>query len=230
MSATTQIPRQSLHDALTPSLRGMILDGGLKPGDKIAERDLCERFGVSRTPLREALKVLAAEGLVELLPQRGAIVAEISEEDIREVFPIMAALEALAGELACERATVADIAHVRGLHDQMMKAYRAGREGTYLRLNRLIHEAIFAIAGNETLAAMYQQILTRIHSYRFIVRKSEKRWKNAVEDHEQIIEALAARDKRRLSRLLRKHITGTTADIAKETLARAQSGAQAERG
>jgi DNA-binding GntR family transcriptional regulator len=220
MSEPTQIPRQNLHDALTPGLRGMILDGNLKPGDKIAERQLCERFGVSRTPLREALKVLAAEGLVELLPQRGAIVAQISEDDIRELFPIMAALESLAGELACECATDADIARVQALHAQMIKAYRSGHEGHYLRLNRRIHEAIFDIAGNETLANMYQQILTRMHSHRFIVRKSEANWKNAVDDHEEIIEALAARDKRRLPRLLRKHVLGTTADIAKEFLVR----------
>jgi DNA-binding GntR family transcriptional regulator len=230
MALPTQIPRQSLHDALTPGLRGLILDGELKPGDKIPERQLCERFGVSRTPLREALKVLAAEGLIELLPQRGAIVAEISEDEITELFPIMAALEALAGELACEHATDADIARVEALHVQMMKAYRAGHESSYLKLNRLVHEAFFAIAGNETLATMYQHILTRIHSYRFIVRKSEVNWKNAVSDHEQIIEALAARDKRRLPRLLRKHIMGTTADIAKESLENAQRHLRAKAG
>jgi DNA-binding GntR family transcriptional regulator len=229
MPSPTQIPRQNLHDALTPGLREMILDGELKPGDKIPERQLCERFGVSRTPLREALKVLAAEGLIVLLPQRGAIVAEISEDEIAELFPIMAALEALAGELVCERATDADIARVEALHAQMMKAYAAGHEGNYLRLNRLVHEAFFTIAGNETLAAMYQQILTRIHSYRFIVRKSETNWKNAVNDHEEIIEALAARDKRRLPRLLRKHVTGTSVDIAKESLANARKSAPERR-
>ncbi len=102
----------------------------------------------------------------------------------------------------------------------MMKAYRAGHEGAYLRLNRLIHEAFFELAGNAMLAALYQTLLTRIHSYRFIVRKSEASWKRAVDEHEEIIEALAARDKRRLARLLRKHVTGTTVGIAKESLAR----------
>jgi DNA-binding GntR family transcriptional regulator len=222
MPEPTQIPRQSLHDALTPNLRGMILDGDLKPGDKIAEKQLCERFGVSRTPLREALKVLAAEGLIELLPQRGAVVAKISEEEVRELFPIMAALEALAGELACAHASDVGLRRVQALHDQMTKAYRLGREANYLRLNRLVHEAIFALAGNDTLMAMYQQILTRIHSHRFIVRKSEAHWKRAVEDHEEIMQALAARDKRRLSRLLRKHITGTASAIAKQSLSRAE--------
>ncbi|ACB95827.1 GntR family transcriptional regulator [Beijerinckia indica] len=220
MAEPTPIFRQSLHDVLTPSLRQLILGGELKPGEKIPERQLCERFGVSRTPLREALKVLAAEGLIELLPQRGAIVAQISPEDIEELFPIMAALEALAGELACERATDADIAQVRALHGQMMESYRNGDEDDYLRLNRRIHQTIFDIAHNETLAAMYQQILTRMHSHRFIVRKSEANWKSAVEEHEKIMEALAARDKRRLPSLLRKHVTGTTVRIATESVER----------
>lgn len=214
----TQILRQSLHDELTNSLRGMIFDGDLKPGDKIAERLLCERFGVSRTPLRELLKVLAAEGLVELLPQRGATVAQISAHDIQELFPIMAALEALAGETACDRASDEDISRVQHLHHQMMQTYRNGDEGSYLRLNRSIHEEIFKISDNDTLMSMYQQILRRIHSHRFIVRKSGANWKSAVEDHVCIMEALAARDKRRLSRLLRKHILGTTVNIAKESL------------
>ncbi|WP_158808891.1 GntR family transcriptional regulator [Beijerinckia sp. L45] len=220
MIESTQLPRTSLHDALTPGLRELIRDGNLKPGDKISEPRLCEHFGVSRTPLREALKVLAAEGLIELLPRRGAVVAQISAEDIRELFPIMAALEGLAGELACERITDADIDHMRALHAQMMDAYQLGNEDAYLKLNRQIHEAIFTIARNDTLAAMYQQILARMHSHRFIVRKSETNWKNAVEDHERIMEALAARDKHRLPQLLRTHVTGTTAAIAHEYLAR----------
>ncbi|MDB5367980.1 MAG: transcriptional regulator, GntR family [Rhodospirillales bacterium] len=221
MAEPTHIPRPNLHDALVTNLRGMILDRALKPGEKISEQALCERFGVSRTPLREALKVLAAEGIVELLPHRGATIARITEDEVDELFPIMAALEGLAGELACEQASDADIARVRKLHDAMIKAYRAGDEVQYLRFNRAIHEAMFEIARNDALKSMYQQILTRIHSSRFVVRKSEANWKSAVQEHEEIMAALAARDKRRLPKLLRKHVTGTTISIAKEALAQA---------
>jgi DNA-binding GntR family transcriptional regulator len=222
MAEPTQIPRPSLHDALVTKLRAMILDRELKPGDKISEAALCERFGVSRTPLREALKVLAAEGIIELLPHRGATIARISEDEVDELFPIMAALEGLAGELACERASDADIARVRKLHEAMIKAWRASDEVQYLRFNRAIHEAMFEIARNDALKAMYQQMLTRIHSSRFVVRKSEANWQNAVQEHEEIMSALAARDKRRLPRLLRRHVTGTTVSIAKEALAEAE--------
>src|ERR1700738_2048711 len=95
------ISRISLHDETVSRLRAMILEGELLPGSRIAERELCDRFGISRTPLREALKVLAAEGLVELLPHRGARVSRLSDHELRDAFEIVSALEALAGELAC---------------------------------------------------------------------------------------------------------------------------------
>jgi DNA-binding GntR family transcriptional regulator len=149
------------------------------------------------------------------LPHRGAIVARITEEQISELFPIMASLERLAGALACARATDADIARVRALHDRMMEYFEASNETEYLRHNRLIHEAFFEIAGNGTLSAFYQQILTRIHACRFVVRKSPEHWADAVAEHEQMIAAFQARDGARLSALLEEHVTGTTAGIAR---------------
>ena len=115
-------------------LREMILRGELRAGEKVPEEQLCERFGVSRTPIREALKVLAAEGVLQILPHRGAIVARITEDQINELFPIMASLERLAGKLACATATDMDIARVRALHDEMMAFYKAEDEPNYLRL------------------------------------------------------------------------------------------------
>ena len=205
---------------LVGQLRRMITAGELRPGQKIPEQALCERFGVSRTPLREALKVLAAEGILQLLPRRGAVVARLTQDEIDELFPVMAALEGLAGELAARRATDAQIAEAEALHQRMMAQYRKGDEPAYLRANRAIHEAIFEMAGNATLRLLYQQILTRIHSCRFVVRKSAENWRRAVEEHEQIMAALAARDPRRLGSLLRRHVTGTTASIAREAVAR----------
>lgn len=193
----------------------MILKGELRAGEKVPEEQLCERFGVSRTPIREALKVLAAEGVLQILPHRGAIVARITEEQIEELFPIMASLERLAGLLACERATDADIARVRALHERMMEHFEKGEEVEYLRHNRLIHEAHFEIAGNVTLSAFYQQTLTRIHACRFVVRKSREHWAAAVAEHQQMVEALEARDGPRLAALLEAHVTGTTAGIAR---------------
>lgn len=214
------IMRQSLHESLVAPVRAMILSGDLRPGEKVPEEQLCERFGVSRTPIREALKVLAAEGVLQIVPHRGAIVARITEEQISEMFPVMASLERLAGSLACAVATETDIARVRALHDEMMAFYEAGDEASYLRNNRQIHEAFFTIAGNATLLSFYQQILTRIHSCRFVVRKTPEHWRKAMAEHEEMIAAFEARDGARLADLLERHVTDTTVGIARDYLDR----------
>ncbi|OYX71444.1 MAG: GntR family transcriptional regulator [Rhizobiales bacterium 32-66-11] len=219
MTRAAPIVRHSLHETLVAPLRDMILQGELRPGEKVPEEQLCAHFGVSRTPIREALKVLAAEGVLQILPHRGAIVARITEAQVEELFPIMASLEALAGTLACRNATDAQIAQVRALHDQMMVDFRAGDEPAYLKLNRRIHDATFEMAGNATLASFYHQVLTRIHACRFVMRKSPEHWRQAVTEHEQMIAALEARDGPALSKLLEEHVTGTTAGIAREFIA-----------
>ena len=218
--ATSQIKRQSLYASLVAPLRDMILRGELRAGDKMPEEQLCERFGVSRTPIREALKVLAAEGVLQIVPHRGAVVAGITEDGINEVFPVMAALEHLAGTLACARATDADVARIRGLHDEMMAFYRAGDEPGYLVRNRLIHEGFVEVAGNATLRLFYQQLLARIHLCRFILRKTPEHWRRAVAEHEGMVAAFEARDGERLAGLLEQHVVGTTVGIAREHLAR----------
>ncbi|MEE8500357.1 MAG: GntR family transcriptional regulator, partial [Kiloniellales bacterium] len=120
------IVRASLHEELVARLRDLIVEGELTPGARVPERTLCQRFGVSRTPLREALKVLASDGLLELLPNRGATVARLTAADLDEMFPVMGALEALAGELACARISDAELAEIRALHYQMALHHTRG--------------------------------------------------------------------------------------------------------
>jgi DNA-binding GntR family transcriptional regulator len=210
------IVRDSLHDVLLMHIRELIMQGGLRPGDKVPEQQLCERFGVSRTPMREALKVLAAEGVLRLMPNRGAIVAETTQTEIDEIYPIMAALEAIAGEQACRQASDAQIAALRKLHDEMIAHHAAGREAAYLRNNRAIHEAIIDMAGNATLKTVYQQMLARIHCIRFVVGKTHEQWNRAIGEHEAMIVALEQRDAARLGRLLKEHVTGTTVRISQD--------------
>jgi DNA-binding GntR family transcriptional regulator len=120
-------------------LRDMIIQGELAPGVKLNERVLCERLRTSRTPVREAIKYLASEGLVELLPNRGAIVTPITAATVREMFELLGALEALAGELACVNASDANIAEIRGLHYQMLAHHARGELAPYFRCNQEIH-------------------------------------------------------------------------------------------
>jgi DNA-binding GntR family transcriptional regulator len=214
------IVRSSLHDTLVSHLRELILKGELRPGDKLPEQMLCDRFGVSRTPMREAVKVLAAEGVLRLQINRGAIVAETTPEDIEELFPIMAALEAVAGEQACRNATDAQVAQLRQLHNTMVSHYEAGEESAYLRHNRLVHEAIVEMTGNATLAGMYQQILTRIHCVRFTIGKTGEQWSKAIAEHEQIVAALERRDGKLLAELLKAHVLDTTVRITQDYINR----------
>jgi DNA-binding GntR family transcriptional regulator len=206
LSTAKPIMRRSLHDELRDRLRDMIIDGQLKAGVKIPERDLCESFGVSRTPLREALKVLASEGLVHLTPNRGATVAVLTVAELEEVFPVMGALEALSGELACQHISTAEVAAIAELHAEMLEHYQARDLAAYFRCNQDIHERILEAARNPTLAQLYRGLAGRVRGARYVANMSDKRWAAAVKEHEQILVALKARDGKKLSALLKAHL------------------------
>ena len=196
----------TLHQELVAGLRDLIVEGELAPGARVPERQLCERFGVSRTPLREALKVLASEGLILLLPNRGARVAKLTAKDVEDMFQVMGALEALSGELACQRIEEAGIAEIRALHYQMLAHYARRQLSDYFRLNQQIHESIIAAAGNAVLSAQYQALSGRIRRARYLANMSRQRWDQAMEEHAAILDALAARDGNRLARVLQQHL------------------------
>ncbi len=200
------IARPSLHDQLTGRLRTLIVEGELAPGTRVPERELCDRFQVSRTPLREALKVLASEGLLELAPNRGARVAQLTVEAVEELFPVMGALEALAGELAAQRITTEGLAEVRALHYQMVLHYERGELAPYFRLNQQIHERILDWAGNPTLVTLYRGLAGRIRRARYVANMSRDRWAAAVAEHEEILRALEARDGVALAQVLKRHL------------------------
>ena len=206
MSLVEPIRRTLLHDELASRLRSLIEDGELAPGDKLAEQALCARFGVSRTPLREALKVLASENLIEIVPNRGARVAQLTLSDLDEAFPVMGALEALAGELACANITDRQIAEIRRLHKVMVKHYRSGSLPDYFRANEAIHDAILEAANNATLAKMKDGLTGRVRRARYRANMSAGRWAQAVAEHEEILAALEARDGRRLGAILKRHL------------------------
>lgn len=201
-----RIVHRSLHDELVERLREMIMTGALAAASRVDERALCERFGVSRTPLREALKVLAIEGYVTLVPRRGAWVAGLSEEDLVEAFPVMATLEALAGELACSNATDAEIDQIERLTREMADHHKAGRRDPYFELNQKIHLVIAAAARNPTLWRMQRSLDGRVRRGRYQANISNSRWDQAMEEHVQIASALRARDGARTAQLLRQHL------------------------
>lgn len=214
--------RRLLTEEVVAQLRDLIVQGELVPKTKLNERVLCARLGISRTPLREALKYLASEGLVELLPNRGAMVAPLEPQMVRDVFVVMAALEALAGELACHKATDADIAEIRATHYQMIAHYKRGELADYFRCNQLIHTKLVACAGNATLANTYRGLNSHVRRARYMANLSHERWDRAVEEHEQILDALMKRDSKRLQQLLRDHL-GNKMVVVMEALAGANN-------
>ncbi|MCB1482103.1 MAG: GntR family transcriptional regulator [Rhodobiaceae bacterium] len=209
------IERRTLYDELVERVRGLVVEGALQPGEKIPERELCERFGVSRTPLREALKVLASDGLVQLTPNRGATVARLTVEDLEDVFPVMGALEALAGELACHNITDEQIAEIQDVHRKMVACYEARMLPEYFQLNQRIHELILEAAGNRTLSAQYSSLAQRIRRARFMANASDARWKQAVSEHEEIISALESRNGEALASILKLHLNNKFHSVRK---------------
>ncbi len=206
MNLDRPIERRTLHAELVERLREMIHAGDLVAGSKIPEKELCERFLVSRTPLREALKVLASDGLVKLMPNRGASVAELTLEDIEDVFPVMASLEALSGELACKRISEDSLQLIREMHKEMIGHYHAGNFPEYFHLNQSIHKAILNAAGNQALTSTYESLAGRIARARYMANMSGDRWARAVEEHGPILDALEKRDGKALAKILREHV------------------------
>ncbi|MEY3379404.1 MAG: hypothetical protein RL468_2 [Pseudomonadota bacterium] len=188
------IPRAALHGQVTQRLRQMLVEGLIAPGAKLNERALCETLHVSRTPLREAIKTLAAEGLVELLPNRGAIAVQLDETDILDTFEVMAGLEGLSGELAAQRVTEAELTEIQAMHFEMKAAFMRRDLSAYYRLNAAIHRAFNTAARNPVLTATYNQVNARLQALRFRSNQDGEKWARALQDHERMIEALEQRD------------------------------------
>ncbi|WP_114946723.1 GntR family transcriptional regulator [Microvirga calopogonii] len=208
MEATLSISRRYLHDEVAERLRDLIRSGELEPKSRVNELELAERFGISRTPLREAIKILATEGLLELLPNRGARVASITNREIDEMIEVVAGLEAIAADLACKRITDDEIAAIEGLHQQMVAAWKRKDNPSYFTLNRQIHEAIMTASRNATLQGIYANLSGRIQRTRYSAHKTPEQWRRAVTEHEQMLELLKAHDSDRLATLMRDHIYG----------------------
>ena len=204
--AIVPISRRPLHEEAVDRLRDLIVQGDLGAGTRLNERLLCTQLGISRTPLREAIKLLASEGLVHLLPNRGAIVAPVERARLAQTLEVMGALESLAGELACRHASSERIEQIRKLHREMLAMYARGDLAAYFKYNQAIHLAIVEASGNDVLASAYRQLNTNVLRARYMANLSRERWDEAVQEHEEILAALASRDVARLKRLLRDHL------------------------
>lgn len=207
-------PAATLQQAVVTTLRDLITQGELPPGVRLTERALCERLRVSRTPLREALRALAHEGLLELDPNTGARVPKLTPADILQVFEVLGPVEAAAGRLACERVTAGEIAEIKALHRRMLGYFLQHRMADYLRANRVIHDRIVRAAQNPVLLNTYQMLSSRVLWACFVSNQDNgQRWENAMREHEEIIAALERRDPEQLAALLQTHLANKFAAI-----------------
>ncbi len=215
MTLARTIKRPTLHQELVDRIRDLVIEDRLKPGEKVPEKELCEAFGVSRTPLREALKVLASEGFVELQTNRGARVAEVTREELQDTFPVIARLEQLAGELACVQLSDAEIARIDDKHKAMVAAFEARDRPRYFKENQSIHQALINGANNKILQDHHKLLAAKIKRARFMVNLSDERWATAIAEHEIMIAQLRARDAEQLGQTMKHHIENKFRSIMK---------------
>lgn len=205
-ASLSKVARLHLHDVVVEHLRNFVVEGSLAPGTKLNERELCDTLGISRTPLREALKVLAAEGLVEITPNRGASIYRMSEAETREMFELMSCLEGFSGLLACQRITDEEVANIKAMHYTMLACHTKRDLPGYYKQNSLIHDHINQAAGNGALRQVYLATNRRLQALRFRSNFEAAKWDKAMTEHSEMIEALEARDGERLSSILREHL------------------------
>ena len=202
------ISRPRLHDEVTARLRDLIVENQLRPGERVPELEIAARLGVSRTPIREALKVLAAEGLVEMQPLRGAIVRAFSAKDAQDMLRVIALLEEFAAREACS-ASQERIDAVLALHEQMRVHFRLRERQPYFALNQRFHEAVVALAGNDTLSTTHAALAQRMRRIRYVGNSVPDNWGAAMAEHEAMAQALAARDADAMARAMREHLMNT---------------------
>lgn len=211
------IEKLTLHDQVANQLRDLIIEGVLEPGSRIDETDLVDRLGVSRTPFREALRTLAAEGLLVIRPSKGSIVRKLKHDEVYSMLEVLAEIERLGGRLACERASPAELTELLNIHDRMMTLYEARDRLPYYKLNQLFHSRVAMASRNATLIEVQANIQSRLKRIRFVGNRKPEDWANAVADHEEMAAALRVREGSRLGELLATHLMRTW-DRVKDSL------------
>jgi DNA-binding GntR family transcriptional regulator len=206
MADITPLRRSSLHEEVATRLRHMVFERQLAPGDWIDELALAQQWQISRTPLREALKVLAAEGLVELVPRQGCRVTEMSEDDADELFPVMALLEGRCAFEAVRKALPADLARLRQLHEALERHAAAHDIDGYYRANHDFHSTVQALADNRWL----DRATNELRKFLRLLRGRQLNWPGRIEDsineHRVLMAAFEQRDAARAERLMHDHL------------------------
>lgn len=209
----TPLRRASLHEEVATRLRQMVFERQLAPGDWIDELKLAGDWQISRTPLREALKVLAAEGMVTLVPRQGCKVTELSEDDADELFPVMALLEGRCAHEAVLKATPADVKALRRLHEVLEKHAAAGHIDGYYRANHEFHTKVQALAANRWLDRAINDLRIFVRMLRGRQLNWPGRMEASINEHRVFIDAFEQRDATRAERVMHDHLLAQLAAL-----------------
>ncbi|MGI9475188.1 MAG: GntR family transcriptional regulator [Hyphomicrobiaceae bacterium] len=203
------IERRTLHDEVVERMRDMVIEGQLAAETRINESELCQRLGVSRTPVREAIKTLASEGLIELVRNKSAIVKRLGIDEIIDMLEAVAVLELYAARAGVERGSDDEIRNIVAMHKSMRDCFKDRDRLAYYKLNQSIHAAIVALAHNQTIIAAHETLQMRLRRIRYIGNERPQSWSGAMREHEAMMKALKKRDGDKLCAAIEEHLAHT---------------------
>ncbi len=204
-----------LRDLVFNTLRQAILKGELKPGERLMEIQLASKLGVSRTPIREAIRKLELEGLVLMMPRRGAEVAKISHQSLQDVLEVRGALEELATDLACQRITSEELAHLVEAEERFKDAVATGTEIEIAEADEAYHDIIYNATANKKLIQMINNLREQMYRYRLEYIKDKAQRGTLIDEHEKILEAIRIRDIIRAKALMKEHIDNQELNVSR---------------
>ncbi|MFP3928774.1 MAG: GntR family transcriptional regulator [Desulfobacteraceae bacterium] len=196
----------TLHQEVAKRIRELISAGALKKGQKIDEKALCESMGVSRTPVRESLRILHSEGLIDLIPHRGAYVSKPCIEDIQEMFEVMSTLEGMCARLAVQNLTPQDLKRIESLHGKLEQYYGEWDHRGYLEHNEVLHLFVQELAGNKILNEVIDGLRRKILLYRHEQLYRPERFHQSVQEHREILDAFQLKDPAAAESVMKRHL------------------------
>jgi DNA-binding GntR family transcriptional regulator len=205
MNIVSKISIKPLHQEVAERVREMILSGVLKTGDRIVETEMCSSLGISRTPMREALRILSSEGLIEVIPNKGAYVAQPSTNDIQEMFEVMSILEGACARVAAERMNDTDFKKIE-LTQLLELHYEAKDHERYLEVNHSYHVLVQDMAGNKVLDEVINGLRQRILLYRYRQLYQPDRFSASIQEHRDLLEAFRSRDAATAEGVMKRHL------------------------
>jgi len=211
------IKKKTLYKEIADNLRDMIIAGKLKEGDKIKEEALCSLMGTSRTPLREAIRVLSSEGLIELIPNHGAYVSKPTFVEIKEMFDVMTVLEGVCARTAAEKMNDKALSTLEKLHEKLEEKCDQRDQKEYIRYNNQYHSFVQELAGNRTLNQIVNGLRQKILLYRYQSLSLPGRFEDSIQEHRELLEAFRRRDPEKAETLMKIHLKKQCAALGKLT-------------